>query len=128
MISISRLAGEPLSENQSPVYGKDRQGLTSLLHSVSRLPLGSAPMGGLNVRIVGDAEPSRIADTIRTYFQMGGLHLGLSFLRRHELEQAQLHPEQYKGLLVRMYGFSEYFVALSPHEQNEVIRRTELAG
>jgi formate C-acetyltransferase len=120
-----RLAGEPLSENQSPVYGEDRQGLTSLLRSVARLPLGRAPMGGLNVRIVGDAEPSRIADTIRTYFHMGGLHLGLSFLRRHELEQARLRPEQYKSLLVRMYGFSEYFVSLSPAEQQEVIRRTE---
>ena len=55
---------------------------------------------------------------------MGGLHLGFSFLDKQQLTEAQLHPEQHKSLLVRMYGFSEYFVSLSPDEQQEIINRT----
>jgi formate C-acetyltransferase len=120
-----RIQGEPVSENQSPVYGTDLEGVTALLKSVSSLPLKKTLMGGLNVKFGNAVSGEKLADLIRTYFKMDGLHLGFSIVDKSTLEDARIHPDEYRSLCVRMYGFSEYFVSLSPHEQQELIDRTE---
>ena len=56
---------------------------------------------------------------------MGGLHIGVTVADRRMLEAARKHPEEFRTLLVRKTGFSEFFVALSPKEQQELIDRTE---
>jgi formate C-acetyltransferase len=119
-----RLAGEPVSENQSPVYGMDRSGLTALLQSVARLPLERTCEGGLNVAFAGQMQARKLRDLIATYFRLGGLHVGFTFVDSQTLQAAREHPDQYRTLTVRLYGFSEYFVALSDHEQRELIQRT----
>lgn len=119
-----RLAGEPISENQSPAYGRDVNGVTALLKSVAKLPLNRTTMGGLNLQFAQTFGADKIADTIRTYFQLGGMHVGFTFVSKRELEEARTHPEKYRSLCVRMYGFSEFFVSLSRDEQIELINRT----
>jgi len=121
-----RRAGEAISENQSPVYGTDRQGPTALLKSVARLPFSRALLGGLNVTFARPIPTADLAALVSTYCQLGGLLVGFSFVTRETLRAAQQHPEHYRSLCVRLYGFSEYFVAISPEEQDELIARTRV--
>lgn len=120
-----RLAGEPVSENQSPVYGADREGVTALLRSMVALPTRRTVMGGLNVKFGTPVRAETLESLIATYFAAGGIHLGFSFADRQTLEDAAAHPGRHRSLCVRMYGFSEYFVSLSPQEQTELIHRAE---
>jgi formate C-acetyltransferase len=120
-----RAAGEPLSENQSASYGMDRRGPTALFNSVSRIPLASMPSGGLNVKFGRRPGPGILASLVRALFARGGAVLGFTFVDRAMLEDARRRPEQYRSLLVRQTGYSEYFCALPAHEQIELIQRTE---
>lgn len=123
-----RVRGEPVSENQAAVYGTDRQGVTALLNSLAKLPLRRTVMGGLNVKFAMPVKGATIQALLDSYFRAGGLHVGFTFVDRATLQQAQLHPDQYRSLCVRLYGFSEYFVALSPDEQEELLARTEFVA
>ncbi|MFW5870110.1 MAG: pyruvate formate lyase family protein [Candidatus Sumerlaeota bacterium] len=120
-----RLAGEPLSENQSPTHGADRKGVTSLFKSVAKIPFERLPSGGLNVKFACKIPPEKLASLLRGYFAEGGTIVGFSIVDRSTLEDASSHPERYRSLLVRQTGFSEYFVAMPPHEQLEMISRSE---
>ena len=116
--------GKPFSENQSPVYGADRSGITALLNSLAKLPFHKTPAGGLNLTFSSAVDPNVLQALVKTYFQMGGLHVGMTVLNRETLQDAMKHPEKYKTLTVRMYGFSEYFVNLAPWQQLAVLNRT----
>lgn len=120
-----RLPGEPISENQSPVHGTDRAGLTALLRSVAHLPLERTPTGGLNLKLAFRPEPETALQLAESFFAMGGIHLGFTFVDRATLLAAQANPAAYRGLCVRITGFSEFFAALSPAGQADVIARTE---
>ncbi|MEN6645539.1 MAG: pyruvate formate lyase family protein [Armatimonadia bacterium] len=120
-----RLTGEPISENQSPVLGTDRAGITALLRSVARLPLGRTPTGGLNLKLAFRPEPEMALRLVESYFALGGIHVGFTFVDRATLSAAQANPAQFRSLCVRVTGFSEFFVALSPAAQAEMIARTE---
>ena len=120
-----RRANDPVSENQSPTYGADRAGLSALLLSVAALPNARTVMGGLNVRFGGKLPRRQFLALLDTFFEEGGLHLGLTSVDRATLLDAQAHPERYQTLCVRITGFSEYFCALSPEAQQELIERTE---
>ncbi|MBQ8849399.1 MAG: hypothetical protein IJ011_03580 [Clostridia bacterium] len=119
-----RRAGKPFSENQSPVYGADRKGITALLNSLSKLPFEKTAAGGLNLNFSSKVEPSILQALCKTYFERGGLHIGMTVLDRETLKDAMAHPEKYKTLTVRMYGFSEYFVSLAEWQQLAVLNRT----
>ena len=60
------------------------------------------------------------------YFRQGGLHMQIMVNDQKVLEDARLHPEKYRDLLVRVTGYSAYFVTLSPDEQDEIVRRSSL--
>ena len=119
-----RRAGKPFSENQSPVYGADKKGITALLNSVAKLPFYRTPAGGLNITFSAKVEPQILQALIDTYFAKGGIHVGTTVLNRETLLDAMKHPEKYKTLTVRMYGFSEYFVNLAEWQQLAVLNRT----
>ncbi len=125
-----RRAQEPLSENQSPSEGADREGLTALLNSVSRLPFRRITGGPLNLRIhpsaVEGAEGAKLlAALLRTYMAQGGMQVQLNVASRAQLLEAQGHPERYRGLCVRVVGYSAYFVQMGRRAQDELIQRTE---
>lgn len=119
-----RCAGTPVSENQSPVYGCDLAGPTALLRSVAKLPFERTGGGGLNFTFTQKLDAETLEGLTRAYFAMGGMHIGTSFADRATLLDAQRHPEDYRTLTVRLYGFSDYFTVLPPWQQSELINRT----
>lgn len=119
-----RRAGTPISENQSPVYGADQQGITALLNSLSKIPFRKTAAGGLNLTFSSAISPEILQALAETYFRQGGLHIGITVLNRETLQDAMVHPEKYRSLTVRIYGFSEYFTSLPEWQQLAVLNRT----
>ena len=119
-----RLSSTPFSENQSPTYGADKSGITALLKSLAKLPFARTATGGLNLSFARDVAPETLRALILSYFQMGGLHVSMGIVNKDTLRDAMAHPEKYKTLTVRMYGFSEYFISLPEWQQLAIINRT----
>lgn len=127
-----RLAGKPVSENTSPTPGACTEGVTSLLESVSKLPLDRCHSGALNLRLSPKAFPGEkgavlLGQLLRTYFSRGGLQVQLSMVDTDTLRAAQVDPKQYQDLMVRITGYSAAFVDMGEGAQNEIIRREEMA-
>ena len=120
-----RKAGDPFSENQSPAYGADKNGITALLKSLVKLPFDRTVTGGLNLTFAQKVTPKILQSLIISYFQMGGFHVGISVIDRNTLTDAMANPDKYKSLTVRLYGFSEYFTSLPKWQQIAVLNRTE---
>ena len=120
-----RRAGDPFSENQSPTYGADKNGITALLKSLSKLPFDKTVTGGLNLTFSKKMSPDILKALVVSYFQMGGFHTGISVVDRETLKDAMVHPEKHKSLTVRLYGFSEYFISLPEWQQLAILNRTE---
>jgi formate C-acetyltransferase len=125
-----RKAGEPLSEGVSPVQGADRKGPTAVIKSAAKID--HARTGGtlLNQKftpqILADQEGlEKLAHLIRTYFRLDGHHIQFNVVDSDTLRDAQKHPEKYRDLIVRVAGYSDYFVDLNIELQNEIINRTE---
>lgn len=128
-----RLAGKPLSEGISPVQGMDRKGPTAVILSVAKMD--HARTGGtlLNMKfspsvLAGEEGIEKLARLIRTYFKLGGHHVQFNVISSEVLREAQKKPEEYRGLLVRVAGYSDYFCDLSRELQEEIIARTEHAA
>lgn len=83
-----RRAGAPVSENQSPVYGCDRDGPTALLRSVAKLPFVRTGGGGLNLTFTQKLDAATLESLTRAYFAIGGMHVGASFVNRDTLLDA----------------------------------------
>jgi formate C-acetyltransferase len=125
-----RKSGEPLSEGVSPVQGADRKGPTAVIKSVSKID--HARTGGtlLNQKfapeLLADEEgQDKLAHLIRAYFKLDGHHIQFNVVNAETLRDAQRYPEKYRDLMIRVAGYSDYFVNLSVELQNEIIRRTE---
>jgi formate C-acetyltransferase len=125
-----RLAGEPLSEGISPVQGADRQGPTAVLKSAAKID--HLKTGGtlLNQKftpmlLADEAGLVKLGHLVRSYFKMDGHHIQFNVVTAETLRKAQKEPEKYKDLIVRVAGYSDYFVDLSVELQNEIIQRTE---
>ena len=125
-----RPAWEPLSEGVSPVQGADRRGPTAVLKSVAKMD--HARTGGtlLNQKFTpqllqGEAGLDNLVHLIRTYFKLDGHHVQFNVVDAATLRAAQEHPEQYRDLIVRVAGYSDYFCDLSATLQDEIISRTE---
>ena len=128
-----RMQSEPISENQSPTYGAAADGPTAMLSSIAKLPFCDTAGGGLNFSISrqllqGERGADLLAQLIRGYFASGGLHMQIMVTDEKVLEDAVAHPERHRNLLVRVTGFSAYFVTLSPDVQREIIERTRTAS
>jgi formate C-acetyltransferase len=125
-----RLARKPQSEGISPVQGMDRNGPTAVVRSMSRLDHERCCGTLLNIKLhpsalSGKQGLQKLAHLVRTYFKMGGHHLQFNVLSGETLRAAQQNPEEYQGLIVRVAGYSDYFVRLSRDLQDEIISRTD---
>jgi formate C-acetyltransferase len=128
-----RKAGEPLSEGVSPVQGADRKGPTAVIKSVAKID--HVRTGGtlLNQKftpqlLADEIGLNKLAQLVRTFFKLDGHHIQFNVVNSDMLRDAQKHPERYRDLIVRVAGFSDYFVDLSVDLQNEIIKRTEHTG
>lgn len=124
-----RRKGLPLSEGISPVQGADRQGPTAVVKSAAKID--HLRTGGtlLNQKflpqILGDAEGmAKLVHFIRSYFRMDGHHIQFNVVDAATLRHAQECPEEHRDLIVRVAGYSDYFVDLTPELQEEIILRT----
>ncbi len=125
-----RKAGRPLSEGISPVQGADRSGPTAVINSAAKMD--HVKTGGtlLNQKFTpklaaGDVGLSNMAALVRAYFRLDGHHIQFNVVSAEQLRQAQEHPEEYRDLIVRVAGYSDYFSHLSRALQDEIIERTE---
>jgi len=125
-----RMAGQPLSEGISPVQGADRRGPTAVIKSAAKMD--HIRTGGtlLNQKftpqlLADDDGLDKLVKLIRTYFKLGGHHIQFNVVDAATLRAAQEHPEQYRDLIVRVAGYSDYFCDLGKALQDEIIARTE---
>ena len=125
-----RKAGEPVSEGISPSQGRDRHGPTAVIKSAARID--HARTGGtlLNMKfnpqvLAGDDNVEKLLSLIRSYFKLDGHHIQLNVIDAETLRQAQENPDQHRDLIVRVAGYSDYFVEVGRNLQDEIIARTE---
>lgn len=125
-----RFAGKPVSEGISPVQGVDTLGPTAVIQSAAKMNQLSTGGTLLNQKftpsvVAGKQGLENMADMIRAYFDQDGHHIQFNVVDRKTLRDAQEHPEDYKNLIVRVAGYSDYFRNLSKTLQDEIIARTE---
>ncbi|MFH1893165.1 MAG: trans-4-hydroxy-L-proline dehydratase [Candidatus Zixiibacteriota bacterium] len=125
-----RLAGEPVSEGISPVQGADRKGPTAVVKSAAKIDHlrtgGTLLNQKFTPQILEDDDGiTKLAHLVRAYFKMDGHHIQFNVVTAETLRMAQRKPEKYRDLIVRVAGYSDYFVDLGIDLQNEIIRRTE---
>ena len=125
-----RKAWTPVSEGVSPVQGADRRGPTAVVRSVAKMD--QVRTGGtlLNQKLTpallaDDAGLDHLVQLVRGYFRLDGHHIQFNVVDVETLRQAKAHPEQYRDLIVRVAGYSDYFCDLSEALQDEIIARTE---
>lgn len=125
-----RRAGQPVSEGISPVQGADRLGPTAVIKSAAKMD--QVKTGGtlLNQKFTpqlleGEEGINNLAHLIRAYFKLGGHHIQFNVVSADTLRAAQKEPEEYRNLIVRVAGYSDYFNNLSKTLQDEIISRTE---
>lgn len=125
-----RKAGEPVSEGISPTQGADTKGPTAIIKSAAHID--HARTGGtlLNMKfnpqvLVGDDAIEKLGHLIRAYFKLDGHHIQFNVITADTLRKAQKNPEKNRDLIVRVAGYSDYFVDVGRELQNEIIARTE---
>ena len=126
-----RFAGEQLADGGlSPMLGQDLQGPTAVLKSVSKLDNYLLSNGTLlNVKFTpatleGDAGLQKLADFLRAFTQLKLQHVQFNVVNADTLRDAQQRPQDFAGLVVRVAGYSAFFVELSKEIQDDIIRRT----
>jgi len=113
--------------------GMDQHGPTALIHSATKvLDTIKYASGQLNMKfhpsaLKGVNGLSKLIALVKTYVDLGGHHIQFNVVSTETLKEAQVRPENYRNLIVRVAGFSAYFIHLDPNVQDEIIRRTEIA-
>lgn len=125
-----RFAGTPISDGTSPSHGADRYGPTAVIKSLGKMDQSKSGGTLLNQRflpsVLEDEDGiEKLAYLIRSYFKLNGHHIQFNIVDSKTLRKAQAAPNEYRDLLVRVAGYSDYFVDLDQHHQEEIIARTE---
>ena len=125
-----RKKGLPLSEGISPVQGADRNGPTAVIRSAAKMD--HVKTGGtlLNMKFTpslleGEGGINHIHSLVRAYFKLDGHHMQFNVVTAAKLREAKAKPDEYRDLIVRVAGYSDYFCDLSEALQDEIIQRTE---
>lgn len=125
-----RKAFTPLSEGISPVQGMDINGPTAVLKSASKIDHSRTGGTLLNQKFnpqlfENEKGINKVLDLIRAYFKMGGHHIQFNVVSVDTLRKAQEEPEKFRDLIVRVAGYSDYYINLRKDLQDEIIKRTE---
>ncbi|TFF89422.1 MAG: formate C-acetyltransferase/glycerol dehydratase family glycyl radical enzyme, partial [Promethearchaeota archaeon] len=127
-----RKAATPYAASCNP-YNVEENGITSVLTSISSLDYQHVMGCAVNVKfhptMLGRRKENRKkwVALIRSYFELGGAQIQPTVVSGEQLRDAQIHPENYEGLIVKVGGYSAYFTELGIEIQKEVIARTEHA-
>ena len=126
-----RKAGEPVANSLAPQQGRDKKGVTALLKSAGKIDHTLAAAG---TSLIFDLHPSAIQgkdgvekldNLLSAYLGMGGAHVECNIVDAEVLRMAQKEPEKYRGLSVRVAGYSAYFVNLDANMQEHIIQKTK---
>ncbi len=126
-----RLSGETISKNMSASLGFDKNGVTALINSVTSIDYSAVPNGTVldvllhHTSVSGDDGLISLYGLLMAYIKKGGGAIQFNILNPDTLRAAQLAPERYRTLQVRLCGWNVHFVDLSRKEQDEFIRQTE---
>lgn len=125
-----RLAGEPLSDAASPTYGRDTRGATSTLLSVSkpdytRCACGTVVNQKYPPSMFEDGKREKLLALIRVYFARGGQEIQINATSTEVLRDAMENPQNYGSLVVRVSGFSAFYVTLDRSVQEDILQRTQ---
>ena len=129
-----RLSRSPLSANYAPSLDVPVKGPVSVVRSFTEPDLAPVCNGGpltieLHDSVFAMADGvSKVAELVRFFVLRGGHQLQINTINRKTLKDAQEHPERYRHLIVRVWGWSGYFVELDKEYQDQIIKRVELAG
>ncbi len=127
-----RKIGEPLSDGISPVQGMDKNGPVATMQSILKYDQSDFGNGTLcNMKfhptaLASDDGVQKLRSVMESYFKNGGMELQLNVVSSETLRDAQANPDKYRDLVVRVAGFSAYFVEVFKDSQDDLIRRTEL--
>jgi len=125
-----RLAGASYSDGCGPVQGRDVNGPTAMLLSTTSWDQ-SAMLGGMVINMkfgkdnLSGRKRENFLSLVHAFMERGGIEMQINVVDRATLEDARIHPEDHRDLIVRIGGYSDYFTRLSPALQQEIIDRTE---
>ncbi len=125
-----RLAHKSISDGTSPSHGADTNGPSAVIKSLTKIDQTKSGGTLLNQRFLPSLlkrkeDIEKLGSLIRSYFALGGHHIQFNIVDTATLYAAQKNPEDYKDLLVRMAGYSDYFNDMNADLQQEIIDRTE---
>ena len=126
-----RKSGEPISDAASPMHGMDKNGPTAVINSISKPDYTLVGTGSvINQKyspdiFASDNKRAKLLALIKTYFKKGGQELQINSVSREILADAMEHPEKYPSLVVRVSGFSAYYITLGRDVQEDILKRTE---
>ena len=129
-----RYAGETLADGtMSAAQGRDTHGPTALIKSAAKINQRIFQSTLLNMKFHPSAlktseDLKKLSDLIKIYFSLGGKHIQFNVVSRETLLEAQRNPEKYRDLIIRVAGYSAYFVQLGKPIQDEIIKRMEYRG
>jgi len=125
-----RKAGFPLADGSGPAQGRENRGPTAAVKSVTKWD-HSPMIGGIAVNLKfspgrnKDEFIQKMGSAIESFLRLGGFEVQVNVVDRETLIAARENPEEYKDLVVRIAGYSDYFTRLSPEMQEEILMRTE---
>jgi pyruvate-formate lyase len=126
-----RLALTPLADGgMSPMYGRDKLGPTAVLNSASRIPSHLATNGTLlNMKFLpsfftNDSDREKFSSLLRSFISLPVNHVQFNVVTAEELINAKADPDSYRGLTIRVAGYTAYFTELAGDLQDEIIKRT----
>ena len=125
-----RKRGEPLSDAASPTYGRDTHGATVTFNSLSKADYTNVACGSVvnqkfSPAMFTEEKRKKLGALIKTYFKKGGQELQINATSREILIDAMEHPENYQNLVVRVSGFSAFYVTLQKDVQLDILNRTQ---
>ena len=129
-----RRAREPLSDAASPMRGRDKDGPTAVVRSVTKpdytlVACGTVLNQKYEPSVFANAEKrAKLRALVKTYFKKGGQEMQINAVSRSMLFDAMENPERYRDLVVRVSGFSAYYVTLDQSVQRDILERTEHGG
>jgi pyruvate-formate lyase len=127
-----RLKGTVLADSAGACQGKDICGPTALLNSILKIPVKDFLLTSIVINIkfltsLFNGSKEKIKILFQTFFENGGMQLQVNVVDAKTLEKAMERPEEYRSLVVRVGGYSDYFVNLPESLQREIILRTSQA-
>jgi formate C-acetyltransferase len=126
-----RYSGSPLADGGlSPMYGQDKTGPTAVLNSVARIPSGLAPNGTLlNMKFmpsvfISEDDRDKFSSFLKAFISLPVHHVQFNVVTGEDLLKAKGDPQSYRGLTIRVAGYTAFFTELAEDLQDEIIKRT----